>query len=704
MAYAKNMLPRTAAYYSLNGAVFSGSDLVLEAGGYAEISISHQMLPKLTSKMLVVVHPSIFSNYYVNDAVQVNISVILLDGSHLEYLVSASETSSGVFNVELDFPEEEFSSFTYRISSAIPVTVYNWELCSEEAIDVTTVIDGVEQSLPKLLYDYNTYSYAVAQNEITVGLISCYLLDATDLQGHFTISFFATERCNVHVRIKDNGVTELYTPLVYTVEKGYASISVPHAYLKKLATTHAFVVTMQCTNGQLSIPVRGILYTIDGGYLATRLLDAGMDIQDISIKQLSTDSTPSEIYAIGFEGTRLVLKSRVYSHLQRVNWTAIKDFGEGLTAGVEFYGRWAPRSSSDKYTIETESAPFVFILGLDNVLRVYSGDSFDTVYELDTDVTAIGACQGFNSMYYIEQDQGLVIAYVKEGNVYYRQWLYDDSSASYRWFAKEPVYEEGDASFVSMHRLPDYRLGICVQHASGTKWLITDRTYVSQAIKPELVTPYMEGLSVTTVRELSIADIDYSTATVNTFEEGPVYHNGFVMTFPTKLKILADKTIEDFKRAVDVYINGTIVADAIKTLSVKDNVVLILLKEDVRGGKTVKLDYNFYFLVGIMPNNCYVETIQSYTWLLPLPTYRTSHNEEVHIGVDGTLDATIYGLTTHNITQGNVESVSVIVDSTLDVVIHQLTTHKLIGADEEVNISVDGSIEVTISLVGTSPI
>ena len=702
MAYSTNLLPRASAYYTFDRAAMSGTDLVLEAGGSAEVQITSQMLPKMTATMLVVAHTSNFSSNYTNDGPQITISVITTSGKRIECLVPISQTESGVFNVEIELPEEEFYLFTYRLYSPVAVTFYNWELCSLEASDFTTIINGVEQEIPKLLYDYNTYAYAVAQKETTVGLISAFLHQPTDLQGHFTISFFATERCNVHVRVKDNGITELFSPQVYTVEKGYASVSIPHAYLKKLATAHAFSVTIQCSNGQLSIPVRGVLYTIDGGYLATRLLDAGIDVQDISIRQLSTDNAPSEIHAVGFEGNRILLKSRVYSQLQRADWTAIHDFGEGIDAAVEFNGSWTLRHGASKFTIDTEQQPYVFIVDTDKNLKVYYGAGYSESQQLDINVDMVSACRGYNSMFNASDDQGLIVAYLKEGNVYYRQYLYENSE--YKWQGYIALYEGGDASFVSIHRLPDYRVGICVTHSTGTKWFITDRTYVSQGFKPEIVSTRTEGLSLTTVRSLDIADIDYSTASINNFEDTNIYHNNFIMTFPTRLIILLGRTVDHFKRAITVTIDNKVVPNAVDRVTVNNNIVTVILKEAVKGGKTVKLDYNFFFLAGIMPNNCYVATTQTYTWSLPLPTIRVSYKEKVSVGIKGTLNAIVTGPTVRDMPQNVPEIVPIVMDPRLDCTIGIIRHPALTGSYERVDVSVKGSVDIEISQVGTSPV
>lgn len=708
MAYSSNILPRSAAYYTLSNASITNSMLEVEAGGYAEIQISKQMLPVLTEKMLVVVHPSVFSNGYTNDAVQVAISILTSDGEYIDYLVSATYDKSGVFNTELILPEGEYSLLTYRISSKIPATIYNWELCAEEASDMTAIIEGIEQELPRLLYDYNTYSYAIAQKELTVGLIACYLLDSTDLQGHFTLSFFATERCNVHVRIKDNGVTELFSPQVYTVERGYASISIPHAYLKKKATDHNFSVTVQCTNGQLSIPVRGLLYTIDGGYLATRLLDPGIDIEDISIKQVSTDTEPSEIWAVGFEGNRIVLSRRIYSQQLRANWTAVKDFGEGLAAAVEFRGQWNHRTSWEKNTMDTEATPYVFILGVDNVLRVYSGADFSTVFEIDTEVSMMSACQGFNSMYDIEQDQGLIVAYVKNGDVYYMQYLFNASADRYMWHGSILLYDGDDASFVSVHRLPDYRVGICVEHTNGINWYITDRTYVSQTVKPEIFSSFVDSALVATVTDVSLAndEVEWS-ATQNDFDESRLYTNPiYTMTFDGIITIINGASVNEFVDAIKVNINGTVAdKDIIKEVSINGKTIKVQLNTDVMPGDTVTISLDFYYAVIKVYNGCLAVIKKDYTWHMPVPTTTMSYTEDSSFSVSSTeLDVHVTQiLSTLKRTDEKVEAS---VGSTeLDVTVTPIITEVVDVDTESFSTSVSGTeLDVKVTLIGTVPV
>lgn len=624
MAYSQNLLPKSAAYYTLNRATISGTNLVLEAGGSAEINLSSQMLAQLTTEMLVVIHPSVFSNGYSNDAVQATLSLIASDGTRTEYLIPAQYSASGVFNTVITLPEGSFVAATYKISSVVPATVYNWELCATEDIDVTAVIGGVEQALPRLLYDYNTYAYAVGQKETTVGLISCFLRSATDLQGHFTLSFFATERCNVHVRIKDNGITELYTPQVYTVEQGYASISIPHAYLKKLADSHNFSVTLQCTNGLLSIPVRGLLYTIDGGYLATRLLDAGIDIIDISIRQLPSDQSPSEIWALGFEGNRIILKKANYDMSSGIIWEAVYDFGEGFGGAVEFAGDWVSKDRSEKYTIETQGVPYVSIVDTEGNLNVYSGSAFENTQLIDTNVTKVALCQGFNSIIYEEQDQGLVLVYLKEGNVYYKQLL--RSTTEFLGF--EQVYSEGDASDISIHRLPDYRIGICVTHGTGVKWYITDRTYVGQSVKVQYCDVSMSEKSLIAVVGTDRLGEAIDTPTIETLTPDDRWHTQILLTFASPLGYVWNASKEALASAIVAKVN-----DIVKELSsviIEGKTILLTFAEQFAGGLPVEVSAVCPGVVLMLYNGCRTsaKVYASFTPPLPIKTYELVQSAE----------------------------------------------------------------------------
>ena len=109
---------------------------------------------------------------------------------------------------------------------------------------------------------------------------------------------------------------------------GRGSVGVPHAYLERLTGIHSVIVTAQVSSGTLAINTRGILFTIDGGYLAERMLDVGVDMRDISIRQLSQDYGPDEIWIVGIEAGEAIVRKRKYDPKATISFTPCFSVGQ----------------------------------------------------------------------------------------------------------------------------------------------------------------------------------------------------------------------------------------------------------------------------------------------------------------------------------------------------------------------------------------
>jgi hypothetical protein len=417
---------------------------------------------------------------------------------------------------------------TVSLFSDSPVTINLWELCPEASDDAQVIIDGVSQSLPKLLYDYNTWPLTVEQREKTIGLISCNLLRATDIQGHFQLTYTASLPSTLTLRFKDNDSTELFSPLIYDINSGRGSIGVPHSYLRRLAGYHNFVVTAQVAEGEIAIGTRGLLYTIDGGYLATRTSDMGNTISDITIQQRRVDASPSYIWVASIEAGEALIRRRVFSpKVVGEAFEPVYSLGRAKLVAIEFDGEWILNSpGSDKtYRFITYDEPMCFFTDTSDKLYVQNGNDESTRVELADKVVSISVCRGYKSTLYPEQDQGLICVYRsiftyqhlydEAGNIidsspihkaYYRQYAYDKTLDGYTWTNPVEITEDIGLRNVinaSVHRLNDYRVGIIltteypeqplpkhvdnIEQASRNVWFISSRTYVGMSSRPELV-------------------------------------------------------------------------------------------------------------------------------------------------------------------------------------------------------------------------
>lgn len=489
MEYGKNILPADAAMYTLQNADIQAGILHMSAGGYLKYEFSEADIVTLSEYIRVALVAEPFTDRY-KPKVRIHIHLESEEGGFYNNTLYPTEFTSGVYLQELQMKAGKYNKFTFEVFANETISFTMWELCPEAADeDIQTVIEGVEQSLPRLLYDYNTWPLIIEQDEQTIAIITCRLLDATDLQGHFLITYIASEQTVLTLRFYDNEAEELFAPLLYDLHAGRGSVGVPHAYLERLAGLHSFVVTAQVTSGTLSINTRGILFTIDGGYLAERELDVAMDMRDITIKQTNSMTQPEEIWIVGIDAGEALVRKRSYT-IQNANvkFTPVLSLGKAIDAALEFDGDWVLRADADQYTIETEEDPWYFWVDAEHNLYCRHGEDESTLQLLDTNVISVKACKGYSSIMYPEQDQGLVVAYIKNnGLAYYNQYDYNSLTGGKDWNATpESLLPDNTWDSVTVTRLNDYRICFVLSNKDENVWLISTRTYVNQAATPEL--------------------------------------------------------------------------------------------------------------------------------------------------------------------------------------------------------------------------
>ena len=624
MEFGNNILKNESAYYELKNASISNGILTIRPGGSAKCTINSDYIVRATEYFLVNMIVDPFTDNY-NPKAQTKIHFVSSDEkSCYNYSLFPVESSTGVYSQQIKLKAGEYKDFTFEISSKETIRFLVWELCPEAADEnIKTVIAGVEQSLPKLLYDYNTWPLHVEQDERTIALITFRLLNQTDLQGHFQLTYVASEPTTLTLRFKDNETTELFAPLMYDLHAGRGSVGVPHAYLERLAGIHSLIVTAQVTHGSLAIETRGILFTIDGGYLAERMLDIGADMQDISIRQLSEDNGPDEIWIVGLEKEEALVRKRKYDLKATVGFEPVLSLGRAKAAAIEFDGTWVLRDNASRYTIETEEFPWLFWVDINDTLWCRRGEDESTLRSLAEGVTSCFACRGYSSTMYPEQDQGLIVAYIKAGKACYRQYRYIQSEGQVNWDFENIFEDYSDVAKVSVHRLNDYRVSFEITTATNNYWLISDRTYVNQAIPIEHINP--------PITDHISAVIDPSTnlkGTAVEFADKTAAQDTFTIEYDYPLKVLE---YTDMKDLITVTVNGKSVSKdeydgGIKSVKFNGNQLIVVLKEAVwydknnfsDGVVVIKVIQSWPFRLFIDPFYDLLPT-QEFTWNISAP-------------------------------------------------------------------------------------
>lgn len=487
MEYGANVLSKQPADWLVTEGTVTGASITLWGSSRASTELAASNLKSVPESLLLYLLVDPFTDTYAPSA-YAGLEVITDDGNTTRYMVPIVDTGNGVCSVIIPTSQTSYKKLTFFITSAHRLVVYDWSLSAPIVDDNSAALNEVKEEIPKLLADYNTATITVGQQEEVIALISARLLENTDVSGHLQITFVASSACVVTLRLKDNDGTELFAPILYNVQRGRSSIGVPHAYLKRLLGMHTFTVTAQCSVGVLTFYTRGVMYTIDAGHLAKRTMDVGLDLRDIAICQLPGEYAPSRIYAVGIDDDDMArVRFRAYSENADIVWEPAYSLTEAKYAAIEFDGAFVRRTGDDYYTLECHEYPHVFWTDMNNDLYVQIGPDETTRLQLSSNVSRIAAVRGFKSELYPDQDQGLIVAYIINGAVFYRSYCHQPDG-TYRWEPERAVPQLGNDNVnIQIHRLNDYRVGFVSSGPSGHRWAISDRTYVGAAFPAEHV-------------------------------------------------------------------------------------------------------------------------------------------------------------------------------------------------------------------------
>ena len=360
MVYGSNILSKRPADWNVTNGSISSSDITLNASGRASIELTEADLKVIPDTMRLFILAEPLVDTYTPNAYAF-LKATSEDNRVTVYSVPLIDTGDGVCSVVIPTVKAEYKTLVFYITASYPMIIRDWSLSPPLADETDINLDEVKEEIPKLLADYNTSTFTVGQSEEIIALISARLMENTDVSGHLQITFVASEACTVTIRLKDNDGTELFAPILYSVQKGRSSIGVPHAYLKRLVGMHTFTVTAQCSTGILTFYTRSVMYTIDAGYLAKRTMDVGLDLRDIAVCQLPTDEAPSSIYAVGIDDDGIArVRYRVYSSNAAIVWEPAFSLTPAKKAAIEFDGDFVRRTGDDYYTLECYEKPLVF--------------------------------------------------------------------------------------------------------------------------------------------------------------------------------------------------------------------------------------------------------------------------------------------------------------------------------------------------------
>lgn len=473
-----DILPKDISRWTVTNGSIDNNTIKLDAGGTAVVYIEQRDIVELPSNATLQLMVSRFSNGYTP-----NIYIDITVDTSFHQRINCVD-NRGLVHVEIDLPEGPYTSFKIEVFTDTSVELTNMSLIVP-TLPLEELLTDIREELPRILSYENRHKFSVGQIETPIGVISLRLIETASVNGHLQINFIATEASTIVLRFYTDDVVELYAPSMYRIQPGWNSIGIPHAYLYKAAGLHTMYVTAQVSAGEIIFEPNDVLYTIDGGRLASRTIDVGFDVRDITMRRLDPYGNPSYVFAAGIDEGRALIRGREYSQEYTLAWEPISDLGPANDIRIESDGRWVQTDIGYRYV--TYEYPAATVLRNNGVLEYIDLNGVISTRIIAEDVTYHSMVRGYNNISFEERDQGMLIAYVKDSKAYYRNLLTLDGEVIVR--PEIRLLENVDnVTRVNATRLNDYRLAIVVETDSINYLMVTERNWAGIAIAPSKIT------------------------------------------------------------------------------------------------------------------------------------------------------------------------------------------------------------------------
>lgn len=206
---------------------------------------------------------------------------------------------------------------------------------------------------------------------------------------------------------------------------------------------------------------------------------------DVAVRQMEGDAELALAYAVCLDDGVATLYRRQFPAGMDLPWEYLWTYGPAEDVALEFDGTWLMDSSHRWYYLQTEEFPYLFTVEA-GTLYVQKWNDASTRTELAAGgVSQISACKGWRNSIDQELDQGLIIGYLRGGQVFYRA-LCTQSDGTRVWETEYNVEElGGDNVTLSVFRANDFRVGFLTEQAGQVRLALSHRNYAGMSVRPE---------------------------------------------------------------------------------------------------------------------------------------------------------------------------------------------------------------------------
>lgn len=235
----------------------------------------------------------------------------------------------------------------------------------------------------------------------------------------------------------------------------------------------------------------------------------GLEDLAIDLKREDVNKPPNKIYNIYIKDGICKVATKNMPAKANEKWVDVYTVGPATDCEIAFDGRWH-RDSQYHWQLVTQGEPWLFYVRSG---RLYTRHWDKDPYVLAEGVSKIAAIRGWKNVYLWNHDQGIIVAYIKSGKVYYRNYCQQPPDQPALWETETEVVQlPSPAQNIALFRTNDYRVGFLCESNGQIYWALTERNWATMAIEPHFVSA---GITDVTVDVIPIGLTDLYTKDSN---------------------------------------------------------------------------------------------------------------------------------------------------------------------------------------------
>ena len=210
-------------------------------------------------------------------------------------------------------------------------------------------------------------------------------------------------------------------------------------------------------------------------------------------------------------------------------WTVQGYLGKAIDVTLEFEGYWVRRERAkenfedprtSRFSIVTVGDPWLFVTRPDGSVEARQGFTGSWTTIVASGVTRIDALAGWKGLRVGHDDQGLVVAYLKSGAVWYRTRA-EQEDGTIIWEVEREVTDlPSNCVNVSLFRTNDYRMGFIAETDDDPPeifWVLTERCWSGMATEDHYISAHLVsiGYAVTPIEYLTFQEQESHSVEMN---------------------------------------------------------------------------------------------------------------------------------------------------------------------------------------------